>query len=219
MSLVPRLEPPVEPDRDTARRWALEELSGAEYQEAEPTLVERALEWLRGFLDELFTAESGLDSGLGLAVGVIVVLAAVAIALLVTGPLRRTARVRRRPGVLAESTATAAEHRRRALAAAAAGRWSEAVQERFRAAARTLEERTVLEPRPGRTADEVAWEAGAQLPTVAQLLRQAALVFDDVTYGERPGTEAGYQRVTAADEAARTTPLAALVPAGSGATT
>ena len=67
--------------------------------------------------------------------------------------------------------------------------------------ARSLEERVVLDPRPGRTADEVAREAGVRLPGAAEALSDAARAFDDVTYGGRVGTPEGYARVVAADEA------------------
>ena len=46
----------------------------------------------------------------------------------------------------------------------------------------------VLDPRPGRTADEVAREAGAAVPTIAGDLRAAAEIFDEVWYGGRPAT-------------------------------
>lgn len=59
---------------------------------------------------------------------------------------------------------SAADHRTAAEAHAAAGRWTEAVQERMRAVVRSLEERTLLDPRPGRTADEAAAEASVSLP-------------------------------------------------------
>ena len=80
----------------------------------------------------------------------------------------------------------AAEHRRRADGFAGEGRFAEAVRERMRAIVRELETRGVLEPRPGRTADEVAREAGALVPAVAPDLRTAATVFDEVWYGGRP---------------------------------
>jgi hypothetical protein len=44
----------------------------------------------------------------------------------------------------------------------------------------------LLEPRPGRTADEAAADAGAVVPECAADLRAAARVFDDIWYGARP---------------------------------
>jgi hypothetical protein len=69
-----------------------------------------------------------------------------------------------------------------------AGRHAEAIRERLRAIIRDLEERAILEPRVGRTADEVAAEAGAALPDVAADLARAARIFDEVWYGRRPAT-------------------------------
>ncbi|WP_449066361.1 DUF4129 domain-containing protein, partial [Planomonospora algeriensis] len=58
----------------------------------------------------------------------------------------------------------------------------------LRAVARDLEERAVVEELPGRTADELAAEAGRALPGFAGELAEAARLFDDVTYGDLPGT-------------------------------
>ena len=128
----------------------------------------------------------------------------VVLALVLAGPLRRRTRTRARAGgVFADAVRTAAEHRTAAEQAARAGRWDVAVQERFRAVARALEERVVLDRRPGRTADEVAREAGVALAGTGEVLLRAARAFDDVTYGERPGTEAGYRACVEADEAVR----------------
>ena len=49
----------------------------------------------------------------------------------------------------------------------------------------------MLNPVPGRTATELARDAGAAVPDLAGELTQAAIAFNDVTYGERPGTETG----------------------------
>ena len=63
---------------------------------------------------------------------------------------------------------------------AARGEWADAVRERLRAVVRSLEERAVLDERPGRTADEAAAEAGTALPTCADDLRRSARLFDDI---------------------------------------
>jgi hypothetical protein len=42
--------------------------------------------------------------------------------------------------------------------------------------------------RPGRTADEAAEEAGVQLPALRAELSEAARIFDEVRYGNRPAT-------------------------------
>lgn len=202
---------PVEPDRATARQWAVEELLGQEYRDAEPNILERAILEAIDFVLDAIGRSGGVSPGYGLAVGLVIVVVLLAVALLVAGPVRRTARRRTvRGGVFTSQLRSAAGHRAAAEAAAAAGDLSLAVQERFRAVARSLEERVVLDPRPGRTADEVASEAADLLGGVTDELRVAARAFDDVTYGERTGTEASYAQVVAADKAvARARPAVA----------
>jgi Domain of unknown function (DUF4129) len=46
----------------------------------------------------------------------------------------------------------------------------------------------LLDPGPGRTADEAAAAAGAAVPSCAASLRQAAQVFDEIWYGGRAAT-------------------------------
>ena len=85
---------------------------------------------------------------------------------------------------------TAREHRAKAEVLAAEGAWRDAVRERLRAIVRELEERGLLDERPGRTANEIAAEAGAALPTVATDLGVATRSFADVWYGDREATAA-----------------------------
>jgi hypothetical protein len=65
----------------------------------------------------------------------------------------------------------------------------------------------VLDPRPGRTADEVAREAGAIVPTVAGDLLAAAGVFDEIWYGGRPATPQSDALMRQADDRIRRAPL------------
>ena len=207
---------PLEPDRETAQRWVVEELLGREYRQAEPNLLQRAAQEIIEWLRELLSRAEGVSAGYGLLIGVAILLAAVVVALLIAGPVRRGARRRARStgGVFTEQLRTAAEHRAAAEAAADAGDLGTAVQERFRAIARSLEERVVLDARPGRTAHEIAREGGARLPEVASPLLDAARAFDDVTYGGRTTSAEEYRRVVAADEATgRTRPGRALAGA------
>jgi hypothetical protein len=200
---------PVEPDRGEARRWLQDELADPVYAAAEPSLVERAVLWV---LDRLAAVESpDGPGGLALTVLTVVVLAGVvALALRFAGPLRRRAATGRSSDVFTDQQVTAAEHRRRAEQAAQEARWSVAVQERFRAVVRSMEERVLLDPRPGRTAHEAATEAAAALPQARDALLRGAAVFDDVAYGERPGTSASYGLVRDLDDLlARSRPVGA----------
>jgi len=210
--------PVLDPDRATARRWAVEELSDRAYVQAQPGLAERAIRRVLEELQELLDRAGGASTGTGLVIGLAVVVVVVVLALLVAGPLRRRVRTSARVGgVFGTVVRTAAEHRSAAERAVREGRWAIAVQERFRAIARALEERVVLDVRPGRTADEVSQEAGDLLPGTAEALGRAARVFDDVTYGGRAGTEAGYRAVAEADDMVRAARPGRL-PAGTTAT-
>lgn len=216
---LPRSGAVVDPDRATARQRAVEELTDPEYVREQPNLLQRGITWLLDQLGGLADAAAAAGTATALVVGVLLVTAVVVAAALLAGPLRRgdLRSARRDGGVFAGTRLSAAEHRRASETAAEAQQWSRAVQERFRATARSLEERVVLDPRPGRTADEVALEAGVLLPDVAAALRAASRVFDDVTYGERDGDEAGYRTCVAADEAtARARPPAARTSGAGG---
>lgn len=191
---------PVVPDEPTAREWLERELGDPVYAQARPGLLQRAWEALQDALSQA----GGPASPLLLLVLLAVVVGVVVLVVWRTGPLRAAARTATAGGgeIGLEEHVTAAGYRARADAAAAAGDWRTAVLDRFRALVRGLEERTVLDPRPGRTADEAAHEAGLALPAVADRLVSAARVFDDVAYGDRTATAEHHDRVRDADDAA-----------------
>jgi hypothetical protein len=95
---------------------------------------------------------------------------------------------------------SAAEHRAAAEQSAAAGNWAAAIRHRLRAIARQLEQNGVLDPVPGRTATELGRDAGWAIPNLAAELVRAADAFNDVTYGERPGTESAYRVIADLDD-------------------
>jgi hypothetical protein len=174
---------PVVPDGEQARQWLERELADPVYHQG-PSLLQRLLDWL----GELFAGADGVPLGnLGTVLVVVAVLGLlVLIAFLVTGPVRRGRRRGRGGAVLdADDRRSAADLRAAADAAAARGDWSAAVPDRFRAVVRSLEERTVLDERPGRTAHEAVEAAGLRLPAHAGDLREAGALFDDVVYGHR----------------------------------
>lgn len=184
MTLELRVEVPVDPDRETARRWLLEELSRPEYS-TQPSLLQRLVEW---FLD-LFADVPALDAP-GWQVALVVVVATAAVVLVawwVAGPVRLARRAARASTVvLGDDGRTAAQLRAAADDAAARGDWSAAVLDRYRAVVRGLEERVVFDEQPGRTAQEAADAAAAHLPGCAADLHRAARLFDDVCYGTLP---------------------------------
>jgi hypothetical protein len=177
---------PVDLDRAAAARAAREELAKQIYREAGPSLTERLLRWVLHHISALLDRAAGVSPGgyIGL-VGVVIVVVAIAVALrLGVGPMLRASTTE--TALFVGRPRSAAEHRAAADAHAAAGRWAEAVRDRLRAIITGLEERTLLEPRPGRTADEAAADAGAVVPECAADLHAAARVFDDIWYGARP---------------------------------
>ena len=83
--------------------------------------------------------------------------------------------------------------------AARAADWPLAIDEQVRAIAAALDERTLVDVRPGTTATEFAAQAARSAPDQGAELRQAAKTFDEVRYLDRPGSEAGYQQLVALD--------------------
>ena len=201
---------PVDPDADTARRWARDELSKAIYHQR-PSLLQMLWRWLQDQWQQMQGHLGQLDTRTASIAVVGLLLAGGLIALAVAGPVRR-ARVTRRPSVVVfgDDTRTARQLREAAEALAAQGLWSQAVLERFRALLRGLEERTVLDERPGRTAHEAAHEAGLRLAGHASDLDQAGRLFDDVCYGDAEADRSGFQWLAELDgTVARTRPAGA----------
>jgi hypothetical protein len=114
---------------------------------------------------------------------------------------------------------SAAEHRATAEQYAANGNWASAIRHRLRAVARHLEEAGVLDPVPGRTATELGRDAGAALPDLSTELSTAATIFNDVTYGEQPGTEGAYRMIADLDGRLRDRGPAAVNPVATPAST
>ncbi|MFF4114623.1 DUF4129 domain-containing protein [Streptomyces sp. NPDC001714] len=203
-------QPPVTTPRDPAREAARHELSKRMYHENDPGLFQRALNAVLDWVDRLLSAAASATPGGALGL-VVVVLAVIAV---LAALWWRLGAPRRQPvsaaALFDDRPRSAAEHRAAAEAHAAQGHWNQALQERMRAVVRALEERALLDVRPGRTADEAAAEAGRALPAHTDRLRAAAREFDDVTYGGRRATQASYDRVADLDrDLERTKPILA----------
>jgi uncharacterized protein DUF4129 len=210
--------PTIDIDRDAAHEAAQRELGKPIYPK--PSLTERLLGWLEELLYKLVDASASVPGG-WLTITVLVILLAVAIVAAIR-IARRTMRTNRGGdlALFSEHALSAAEHRVTAEQYAAAGNWSAAIRHRLRAVARQLEESSVLDPVPGRTATELARDAGRAIPPLADELRRAAVAFNDVTYGEQPGTEAAYRMIADLDDHLQSRPPPAHVsdatPASAG---
>ncbi|GAA3122417.1 DUF4129 domain-containing protein [Streptosporangium carneum] len=200
---APLLTVPIDIDRGTASSEAAQELLKPEY--AGETLIDRVMRGVNQFVGDLLDQESvGVVGSVAARIVLVAIVVAAAVAL--TMVARRTTRsgAARREGVFGDGRRTAAEHRDAAERLAAREQWAEAIRERLRAVARDLEDRVIVDSTPGRTAGELAAEAGRALPGFAADLATAARVFDDVTYGEAPGTAASYGILRDLDERLRT---------------
>jgi hypothetical protein len=201
--------------RDQGQRLAKAELSKAIYhQESIPQVVLRDI---GSFLQRLFDDTSQATPGGGWSVLALVALAVVIVAVILAriGPLAGPAR---RAVPLTDPGArpmSARELREAAEASAAAGDYSAAILQRLRAVAAGCEERGVLSPDVGRTADELAAQLGTRLPGQRADLAAAAALFDQICYGDGAGTPEGYQRLRELDAAVgRTGPGGGSVLAG-----
>ncbi|MEO3786588.1 DUF4129 domain-containing protein [Actinocorallia sp. B10E7] len=199
-------------DRETARRMAEDELEKPVYHRDRPSFIDKALDQVEEWLKEIMPDAPGPGPGQGGGSFTLVILLLLAVVLIaaVWWWMRGRGNVKSGRALLEDVPSRAADHRAAAEAHAAEERWAEAIRERLRAIARDLEERAILDPRPGRTARELAVEVGAVLPVD---LAPGTRVFDDVWYGDRPGTAEGYQLLTGLDQAvqaARPRPLEAV---------
>ena len=181
--------PPPPISGDDARRAAQLELSKPAYHHGDPSIAQRVIRWVLHRIGDALTAAARHSPGKGIGLFVIVVL----LALVVATVAIRVGRVRRAAGatlggILGETRRSAADHRALARDFAARAQYAEAVREWLRATTRELEERGVLDPRPGRTAAELCVEASSALPGIADDLRRASSIFEKVWYGGKTAT-------------------------------
>lgn len=200
-------EVPLSPDASTAREWMLEELSKPEYLAAQPTWYDRIAQSIADWVKTLRLPEGTDDvTGIFVAIGVtVLVVVVVALAFLLYGRPALNRRSRVTGALFGEDDArSAAEIRQAAERAARNNEWQVATQERFRAIAREMAERTIFALSPGTTAHGFARAASRSFPDQAAELSAAATAFDEVRYLGGSGTSESYLRVSALDEHLRT---------------
>lgn len=191
------------PDGDEARQWAEQELSDPRYADAKPTWFDLVARDVGRFLADLFSSDNGANVGpSALIVVSIIVFGALVAALIIWGRPRRAQAVRR-PGIGllgADDDRSAAQLRADADRCARGGDWDEATILRFRALARGLLERDLIDPSPGATAQAIAREVSVVFPAETVPVRQAAVSFDDVRYLRHPATAERYAELAATDD-------------------
>ena len=180
--------------RDQAQRLAREELSRAIYHQH--SFGQQVQQAISRFAHRIFTISQAAPGGwwtvVSLAALVVIVVTVIAARL---GPLARSAR---QPGLMNDPGTRAMSARQLREAAeecAASGDFSTAILQRLRAIAAGCEERGILRPDAGRTADELATRAATHFPAHRADLAAAARLFDHVRYGDGAGTRDGYARL------------------------
>ena len=207
---------PVDVDRDGARDAAGNELGKPIYPSA--SLWDRITGWFEELLYRIMVEGSQVPGG-WFTITILLVLLTAAVVVAVRVAMRTMRTNRGTDAALFGSVEmSAAQHRTAAEQAAAQGDWALAIRHRLRAVARGLEETAVLNPVPGRTATELARDAGSVIPGLSDELRRAADAFNDVTYGEQTGTESRYRVVADLDDHLRTRGRSTSTTAAAGGT-
>lgn len=201
--MIRSLDDVLVPDGDEARKWAEQELSDPRYADAKPTWFDLVARDIGRFLADLFSSDNGASVGpSALIVVSVIVFGALVAALIIWGRPRRSAAIRR-PGaglLGADDDRSAAQLRADADRAARRGDWDEATILRFRALARGLLERDLIDPSPGATAQAIAREVAVAFPAEMAPVRQAAVSFDDVRYLRHPASAERYAELAATDD-------------------
>ena len=173
----------LDPTPPEARDWLERELHGSDYQS--PWLAS-AIRWIVDLLNNIIHGVGRLSP----VIAVLVALVVVAFLVWVLPKVRRESVVSRADhAVLEDLTITARTYRDRAAEALRDGRYDDAVLDGFRAIAKDMSDRTLLDDAPGRTAHEASLALATCFPDHAGRLAQAADLFDAVRYGHRRATE------------------------------
>lgn len=200
------------PDRDTAHRELVTELTRPEYARALPNPL---LEFLGDVWDEFLAWVNSLNAlapNLGWLAVLAVAAAVAAVLVLFVRPrlaLRSAPADRAGAVVGLDTSLSAADYRARADRALVAADYATAVLDRFRALVVRAEERSLLDPQPGRTATEVSSALGLTFGPEAPGLARAADLFNAVHYGHHEPSAADARMLAGLEER-----LSAAAPGG-----
>lgn len=187
------------PDDEQARQWTTDELSKGVYQEAKPSLFDQIanniLDWLGSLLNDI----AGVNANLGSVVITVAAVLLIGLAIWLIKPRLNRSRAQEDEMFDDDTLLAAAQHRSAAAAASEKGNFSQAVLEQFRAIVRAAEERAVIDPRPGRTAGEVARQLQTAFPDRREALAHAARLFNEIRYGDAAGGRPGFEELVELD--------------------
>jgi len=200
----------LNPTPPEAREWLKQELQGAEYRSP---WLDSVLRWVSDRLNGLIDGIRTL-TGLSPLITALLALAVIALLVWILPRVRREPVAARVPGaVLEDLTLTSRHYRDLASLSLQEGRYDDAVLDGFRAIAKDMSDRRVLDDAPGRTAHEVSVALARPFPSQAERLARAADLFDSVRYGHRRVNEAQARQIQQLDaELVTARPVLALIP-------
>jgi len=172
----------LNPTPPEAHSWLKQELHGSDYQSPWLDSVSR---WIADMMRKLLEGAGHL-AGLSSFITVLIALVVIALVVWVLPRVRREPVAAVTGGtVLDDVTITPGLYRDLAARAIRDGRFDDAVLDGFRAIAKGMSDRRMLDDAPGRTAHEVSMALASPLPEHAERLARAADLFDSVRYGHR----------------------------------
>lgn len=200
----------LSPTPPQAREWLRQELQGPEYRSP---WLDSVLRWITDVLSRVVDGARNL-AGLSPLITALIALSVIAFLVWVLPRVRREPVVSASTGaVLEDLTITSRHYRELASRSLREGRFDDAVLDGFRAIARDMSDRRVLDDAPGRTAHEVSLALASPFPGHADRLAGAADLFDSVRYGHRRANEQQATQIHRLDsELATTRPTLAPSP-------
>ncbi len=172
----------LSPTPGQARSWLERELQGPDYQSS---WLDSVLRWVADQLGKILDGASHLG-GLSPVITVLLALTVTALLVWILSRVRREPALSARQGAVLEDTAiTPRDYRALVAQAIREGRYDDAVLDGFRAIAKDMSDRGLLDDAPGRTAHEVSAALAPPFPDHADRLAAAANLFDSVRYGHR----------------------------------
>jgi hypothetical protein len=195
----------LSPTPAQARSWLKQELQGADYQSPWLDSLGR---WISDLVAKILH-DAGQVAGLSPAITVLIAAAVIALLAWVLPTVRRDRSAAAIQGAVLDDVRISPRlYRDLAAQALSDGRYEEAVVNGFRAIAKDMSDRGVLDDSPGRTAHEVSLALTSPFPELGERLVRAGDLFDSVRYGHHHPDASHARQVHDLDaELARTLPV------------